>query len=78
MKVISAKYLNEYTIEVTFQDKKKNVIDFLPQLKNNPLCKKYLDINQFIKFKIEQGNIVWGKDWEMIFTPESLYNNKLG
>jgi hypothetical protein len=77
MKVISAKYLNEYTIEVTFHDKRKNVINFLPQLKNNPLCKKYLDITQFMKFKIEQGNIVWGKDWEMIFTPESLYNNNL-
>ena len=58
-------------------DKKKNVINFLPVIKKNPVCKKYLDVTQFKKFKLEQGNIVWGKNWDMIFTLDSLYHNTL-
>jgi hypothetical protein len=56
---------------------KKNVINFLPVIKKNPVCKKYLDVTQFKKFKLEQGNIVWGKNWDMIFTLDSLYHNTL-
>ena len=77
MKVTSAKYIEDYKVEIIFDDKKKNVINFLPVLKNNPVCKKYLDVTQFKKFKFEQGNIVWGKNWEMIFTLDSLYHNNL-
>ena len=77
MKVINATYLNDYTIELVFDDKKRQLIDFLPALRNNPVCKKYLDMDEFKKFKIEDGNIVWGRNWDMIFTPESLYYNTL-
>jgi hypothetical protein len=49
----------------------------LPALKKLDTCKKYLDVTKFKKFKIEQGNVVWGKNWEMIFTLDSLYNNNL-
>jgi len=56
---------------------KKNTIDFLPAFKKYLNCEKFLDITSFKKFKIDSGNIVWGKNWNMIFTVESLYNNKL-
>ena len=77
MKVINATYLNDYKVELLFDDKKKQLIDFLPALQSNPVCKKYLDLIEFKKFKIEDGNIVWGKNWDMIFTIESLYYNTL-
>lgn len=77
MKVLSAKYLNAYKVELVFDDKKKNIINFLPALIKNPVCKKYLDLTKFKKFKLDQGNIVWGKNWEMIFTIDSLYHNAL-
>lgn len=77
MKVTSAKYIDEYNVELIFDDKKINVINFLPVIKSNPTCKKYLDVTKFKKFKLDQGNIVWGKNWDMIFTIESLYNNTL-
>ena len=77
MKVVHATYLNDYKIELLFDDKKKQLIDFLPTLNNNLVCKKYLDLAEFKKFKIEGGNIVWGKNWDMIFTLESLYYNTL-
>jgi Protein of unknown function (DUF2442) len=77
MKILSAKYIDDYKVQLIFDDKKKNVINFLPVLKKNSVCKKYLDIFKFKKFKLDQGNIVWGKNWDMIFTIESLYHNTL-
>jgi len=77
MRLTSAKYIDDYKVELIFDDKKINVINFLPVIKSNPVCKKYLDVTEFKKFKLEQGNIVWGRNWDMIFTIESLYNNTL-
>lgn len=77
MKVVTAKYLDDYKIEIIFDDKKRNVINFLPALKKYATCKKYLDITLFKKFKVDSGNIVWGNNWEMIFKIEDLYENKL-
>lgn len=76
MKVLAAKYIEEYKIEIVFDDNKKNVVNFFPVLKKYSNCKKYLDINLFKKFKIDEGNIVWGNNWEMIFKVENLYENK--
>ena len=76
MKVVTAKYLDDYKIEIIFDDKKRNVINFLPALKKYATCKKYLDITLFKEFKVDSGNIVWGNDWEMIFKIEDLYENK--
>ena len=76
MKVVKAKYLDDYKIEIIFDDKKRNVINFLPALKKYATCKKYLDITLFKKFKVDSGNIVWGNNWEMIFKIEDLYENK--
>ena len=76
MKVVTAKYLDDYKIEIIFDDKKRNVINFLPALKKYDTCKKYLDITLFKKFKVDSGNIVWGNNWEMIFKIEDLYENK--
>jgi hypothetical protein len=78
MRLTSAKYIDDYKVELIFDDKKINVINFLPVIKSNPVCKKYLDVTEFKKFNLDQGNIVWGKNWDMIFTIESLYNNTLG
>ena len=77
MQVINATYINNFTIKLEFDDHKKNIINFLPTLKKYPNCSKFLDITSFKKFKIDSGNIVWGKNWDMIFTVESLYNNQL-
>ena len=76
MKVVTAKYLDDYKIEIIFDDKKRNVINFLPALKKYATCKKYLDITLFKKFKVDSGNIVWGNNWEMIFKIEDLHENK--
>ena len=82
MKTISVKeanYIDNFLLEIVFNDNKKNVVDFGVYLENHshPQFNKYKKINNFKKFKIENGNVVWGKDWDMIFPVFDLYNGVL-
>ena len=78
--VSNATYLNDYVIRLVFNDKTSKDIDFEPFLKTSKLrsiCEKYLDLDNFKNFKIEDGNIVWGKNWDLIFPEDQLYNGKI-
>ena len=77
--VSNATYIDEYKIEVIFNDNKKNVVDFGAFLSthSHPQYNKYKKTENFKKFKIENGNIVWGKDWDMIFPVYELYKGKI-
>jgi hypothetical protein len=76
MKVKNAKYIQEYIIEVFFNDetvKRTNFRSFLFSV-TNPMTTKYRNIELFKKFKVEYGNLSWGIDGEMELSAESLYN----
>ncbi len=77
--VSDANYIDGYKIEVVFNDNKKNVVDFGTFLSthSHPQYNKYKNPENFKKFKIENGNIVWGKDWDMIFPVYDLYKGKI-
>ena len=82
MKTISIKevnYIDNFLLEIIFNDNKKNVFDFgvFLETHSHPQFNKYKKINNFKKFKIENGNVVWGKDWDMIFPVFDLYNGVL-
>ncbi len=77
MNVINATYISDYKIEILFEDNKKQIIDFYSAVTKLNTCRKFQDMKKFKKFKVECGNVVWGKNWEMSFTKESLYKNKL-
>ncbi len=82
MKVISVKeanYIDAFLLEIIFNDNKKNLIDFSQFFNshNHPQYNKYKKLDNFKKFKIENGNVVWGKDWDMIFPVFDLYKGKL-
>lgn len=40
----------------------------------HPQYNKYLDEAEFEKFTIDDGNIVWGEDWDLIFPLEQLHS----
>lgn len=40
----------------------------------HPQYNKYLDPRKFRRFAIENGNIVWGKNWDLIFPVEQLHD----
>lgn len=68
-------YIDGYKLEVEFNDNKKQIVDFGNFLNthSHPQYNKYKKPENFKKFKIENGNIVWGKDWDMIFPVFDLY-----
>ena len=77
--VLSAAYVDGYKLEVVFNDNKKRVVDFgnFLNMHSHPQYNKYKKPENFKKFKIENGNIVWGKDWDMIFPIYDLYQGKI-
>ena len=63
---------------LTFSDDTQQTIDVGGFIRNHPhpQYNKYLDPNLFRTFVIDDGNIVWGEDWDLIFPVENLYNGK--
>jgi hypothetical protein len=75
MLITDAVYISDYKVKITFADNTEKTIDFGIFLKNypHPQHNKYLDLKNFKKFKIDGGNIIWGKNWDLIFNPRQLY-----
>lgn len=73
--VKDVKYLHGYKLEILFNDNAKKVVDFGRFLNthSHPQFNKYKDEKYFKKFEIENGNLVWGKNWDMIFPVYDLY-----
>ena len=77
--VNNAEYLHDNTLRVTFSDGYTSEVDFSGFFESNtmPYLKKYKSQQNFKKFNIEDGNVVWGKDWDLIFPIEQLYAGKI-
>ena len=77
--VSNAKHISDFKIEIEFNDKKKQVVDFGKFLltHSHPQYNKYKTLKNFLRFKIENGNLVWGKDWDLIFPVYDLYTGKI-
>ena len=77
--ITKAHYLREYKVQLFFNDNKRIVVDFgkFLRTKSHPAYNKYKRIDNFKKFKIESGNIVWGNDWGLIFPVDELYRGEI-
>ncbi len=77
--VTDAKYIHAYKVSIEFSDKTTKIIDFEPFLIENPhpQWEKFIKIENFKKFKIFNGNIVWGRNWDLVFPIHSLYTGNL-
>lgn len=73
-----ADYIGEYKIKFSFSDGTVRLIDFSVFLENakNPMTKKYLDKQLFMKYSIEYGDIIWN-DFEMCFPIWDLHEGKI-
>ena len=78
MKAVKVEYIKDYQLKVEFEDGKVNVIDFKEFLKNanNPMTSKYINLKFFKEVKIMNGILSWN-DFELCFSPESIYKGKL-
>ncbi len=79
LEVSKATYLDGYRLLIAFNDGKENVVDFEDFLtgSRNTFLSKYQKPLNFRRFKIEQGNLVWGKDWGLVFPIQQLYRGKV-
>lgn len=78
IEIVAAEYVEEYRIRLRFNDGSERIVDFEGYLRNapNPLYKKYLDVDEFKKFKIVYGNLDWS-DYEMCFPIADLYEGNI-
>lgn len=79
IKVLGAEFAHDHSLRVLFSDGNSRIVDFSPFLNRttHPIMKKYLIPAQFKKFRIDRGNVVWGRNWDLIFPIMKLYNNTI-
>ena len=75
IKIINAQATGGQTVELLFNDNTHQRIDVGEFIRchPHPQYNKYLDEDEFRKFSIDDGNIVWGEDWDLIFPIEQLH-----
>ena len=78
IKLINASYIKDYMVELRFDDNVVRQIDFGGFLHSHshPQYDKYKRLSNFRKFKIERNNLVWGRNWDLIFDTWDLYQGK--
>ena len=79
LEVKNATYLDGYRLSIAFSDGKNKVVDFSQFIThtNKQALAKYKDVSNFKKFKVEHGNVVWGRNWDLIFPVHELYRGKI-
>lgn len=78
IKIIKVKLLEDYKLSIVFSNKKTQVVDFEPFLKqsSHSEVRKYLEKKYFKKFHIKDGDLMWG-DYDLIFPIADLYKNQI-
>ena len=73
--ILEAKTKDNLCVELFFNDNSSQVVnvgDFIRK-HPHPQYNKYLDEAEFRKFHLDDGNIVWGEDWDLIFPLDQLH-----
>ena len=67
--LVETEYDGEHRLRLSFSDGTSQVVGFDPFLQNHPhpQYNKYRHLANFKRFRIERGNTVWGRDWDLIF-----------
>ena len=79
LQIISAVVEGELIVRLYFNDNTIQIINIGDFIRRHPhpQYNKYLDPNLFSHFSIENGNIVWGEDWDLIFPIEQLHKGEI-
>ena len=72
--IISAKYLGDYRLELTFENGRSGVVDFRKFIQRGGIFARLTDVELFRSFQVnrELGVITW--DDEIDVAPEVLYS----
>lgn len=69
--VATARYLHDYTLELTFNNGLKAEIDFTDWINKYPLFKPLENIDYFKNFSLDGWTVVWENGADI--APETLY-----
>ncbi len=77
--ITKAEDIGNLTISLTFSDNSIQTVNIGNYIRRHPhpQYNKYLDPRKFRRFTIDNGNVVWGKNWDMIFPIEQLYTGNI-
>jgi hypothetical protein len=78
VKIIKAKHLGGYCLELEFGDGKRQRVNFESFLRKSlhPEIQSYLAMEKFKQFRLEHGDLVWG-DYDLCFPIMDLYENQI-
>ncbi|MBQ9522278.1 MAG: DUF2442 domain-containing protein [Paludibacteraceae bacterium] len=70
-----AKDVGNLSVDLLFSDQTIRRVDIGDFIRRHPhpQYNKYLDPQKFRQFELEDGNVVWGKNWDLIFPIEQLH-----
>jgi hypothetical protein len=73
--IIKVENVGNLTVSLTFSDNTVQTVNIGEFIRRHPhpQYNKYLEPRKFSRFTIENGNIVWGKNWDLIFPVEQLH-----
>ncbi|TAE29517.1 MAG: DUF2442 domain-containing protein [Candidatus Kapaibacterium sp.] len=76
--ITRAEYVSGYRIFVAFSNGVERVLDFEPflQAAKNPMTRKYLDLQAFQSFSLDNGDLQWN-DFELCFQLHNLLEGKI-
>jgi hypothetical protein len=74
----SARYISEYRIELTFENGRSGVVDFMKFIDKGGIFSRLANLDFFKRFQVNQelGVITW--DDEIDVAPEVLYSEATG
>ena len=75
LSIVRAEYAGAVRLHIFFSDGTSKIVDFEPFILTHPhpQYNRYIEPKYFKRFTIEHGNIVWGKNWDMVFPIEQLH-----
>ena len=67
-------------VRLVFSDGTDSTVDVGDYIRRHPhpQYNKYRDPKKFRTFTIDGGNIVWGRNWDLIFPIEQLHEGVIG
>ena len=73
--ITQATDVGNLTVCLQFSDNTTQTVDVGDFIRRHPhpQYNKYLDPKKFNSFTIEHGNVVWGKNWDLMFPVEQLH-----
>lgn len=73
--ITEARPVGKLTLEMRFNDNTVQRINFGDFISSHPHPQydKYLNEQEFLKYTLDDGNVVWGEDWDLIFPIEQLH-----